>query len=183
MKKLLIAACLLLSACAPPPLPFQAMKAPDTVYGQVKKDGFYLQNKLAMGTVETDMDSKNMAILYSEAGQAIQASLSHANLLSADPAKATYLLSAHIKDVGYPRCFFGTCETGATIEYTLSNIKSQTVAYQEMLVVPHNFDYPVFGANMPIVYRQALAGAIGENTAHLIHVLTNKTQADLRGAN
>ena len=183
MKKLLIAACLFISACTPQPLIPQAMKANPMVYSQVKKSGFYLEHKITVGTVQSDLDSQNLGILYSNAGLAIQESLDQANLTSSDPAKATYLLTARIKDIGRLKCFFGTCESGSTIEYTLTHIKNQTTAYQETLVVPYNYDYPVFGADMGLVFRVVLAGVIGENTAHLIHVLTNKTQADLRGAN
>jgi hypothetical protein len=181
MKKYLPLLCLFLAACQPLPISSSYMKADPKVYSQVKKDGFYLKNKLAIGEFTNDTDNTNYTIIYSEMRYAFQSSLTEAKLLSSDPGKAQYILSGKLKDVGRLKCFFGTCEAGSSIEYTLTEAKSKKIVYKELLVVPFNYDYPVFGANMHVVVIEAMGGVIGENTAHLIHVLTEKKKADLKG--
>lgn len=171
---------LLLAACAPhPPLSSYTMQANDRVYGQIQKS-FYLKNKLAISDFTYETSNQNMAHLYDNSKYAAQISLTKAGLMASNPNNAEYTLSAVIKDVGFPRCIFGTCETGSSIEYTLKHSKGDKIAYKQLLVVPYNYEYPAFGSNMEFVLCSAVGGAVGENLAHLMHVLTDKKKEDLK---
>lgn len=180
MNKLIFTSILLaLTGCAPNPLPTYTMQPNKALYGQIEKD-FYLKNKLAISNFESNLGDENSKIFYSNAHLAAQQALTQANLLSMDATKAQYILAANIMDVQYPSCMFGTCETGSSIEYSLTDSKTGSVVYKELLVVPHNYEYPVFGADPNVFIIEATGGAIGNNFAHLIHVLTNKNKADLK---
>lgn len=169
----------LLSGCAPePPLSEMMLRPADKIYGQIQK-GSYLSGKIAIGDFVYDAKQENLKHMYDNMRFAAQQSLTEAGLMVKDPAKAEFILSGTIKDVAIPHCIFGTCETGSSIEYALTHAKTGRVVYTELLVVPHNFEYPAFGSNMALVIRAAMGGAIGENLAHLIHLLTLKTKKDL----
>ncbi len=168
----------LLTACyTPPPLETYSMEAGAAVYNQVEKD-FFLKKKIALSPITADTGSESTNHILSNATQAAQTSLSKANLLSETPDKAPYILSGKIKNVAINTCWFGTCESGSAIEYTLT--QAGTTVYKDTLVVPFNYEYPAFGADMNFVYRMTQGGAIGNNFAHLIHVLTSKNQGDLK---
>jgi hypothetical protein len=169
----------LLSGCAPePPLPEMMLRPSDKIYSQIQKKT-YLSGKIAIGEFSYDAKRENLGRMFENTRFAAQQSLTKAGLLARDPNKAEFILNGTIKDVAMPHCMFGTCETGSSIEYVLSHAKTGRVAYRELLVVPHNFEYPAFGSNMPLVIKAAMGGAIGENLAHLIHLLTLKTKKDL----
>ena len=182
MKKLLAMICVLaLTGCAIQPLPVGSMRASDEVYHQIEKD-FYLRHSLGVSPVKLEIPPKALnstfyTDLYANSTEALSASLNKAGLL-AKSTNARYTLETTVLDVQDPRCFFGVCETGSTIKYQLK--RGDLVAYEEMLVVPQNYDYPAFGANMHFVVRDAMGWALGNNFAHLIHVLSTKTEGDLK---
>ena len=180
LTKQILLVCLIgiLSACTLPPIPEQKMRASDAVYNQIQKE-YFLKNKIAISKIESHIASDRMRVRYDNATLAAQNSLEKAGLLAADDKKASYVLSGAIKDVAVPSCSFGTCEVGSAIEYTLIDKNTGKTVYQELLVVPYSYDYPVFGANMAVVITEAMAGAIGNNFAHLIHVLTEKKKKNL----
>ncbi len=170
----------LITACAPP-LPMHSMIPNDVVYSQIQKD-FYLKNKIALGeftpNLPSPLDNGYPNKLFLNARSAAQQALSKANLLAQDTANAKYILSASIEDVANPRCIFGSCENGSSIKYTLINSKTKEIVYSELLIVPFTYEYPAFGANMDVVFQESFGGAVANNFAHLIHVLTKKTKKD-----
>ena len=169
-----------LVGCVPQmPLPSSMMEADEVVQNQVQKE-YYLKGKVALADFEAHTSNEVLNTWYVSAKYGAQASFSRVGLLSQDPNKAKYILSGIIKDAGNPSCFFGTCETGSSIEYTMIEAKSKKVVYQDLLVVPYTQEYPAFGANMVAVIHQTMGGAVGNNFAHAIHVLTQKTQGDLQ---
>ncbi len=158
------------------------MQASSAVYNQIEKD-FYLKNKMVVAPIKSELPPKLLNHdyyneLYKDATLALSGSLYKAGMLVQDGSKAKYILQATLIDVADPRCFFGTCETGSTIKYELK--QNENIVYQQVLVVPQNYDYPILGANMAFVIRDAMGAALGNNFAHLIHVLANKTQEDLK---
>ena len=148
----------------------------------IEKD-FYLKNKIMVMPIRSELPPKPLNPsyyndLYANAAEALAQTVNAAGMLANNPSQVQYNLSATLIDVQDPRCFFGTCETGSTIKYELK--KGERVVYDEMLVVPQNNDYPAFGADMVYVIREASGAALGNNFAHLIHVLSTKTQGDIK---
>jgi hypothetical protein len=139
----------------------------------------YLSNKIEVGEFIYDSKQKSSEHIFDNVSSVAKLSLAKAGLLNKAKSKTSYKLTAIIKDVATPSCLFGTCETGASVEYKLTNTKTKNVVYKELLIVPHNYEYPAFGANMHLVMSEAIGGAIGENLAHLIHMLSLKTKKDL----
>ena len=176
MKKILFVASLLLSlsACTPDPMPSTYLVANQKVYSQIEPD-FYLKNKIIVDNVTYQADNARSAPLYANAADALAHSLSQANMLAPDQKSGAYRLSGVIKNVGWPSCMFGSCETGSAINYTMTDIKTGKTVYDETLVVPYMSEYP-FGGQPN--FLATLGGAVGENYAHLIHVLSMKKQKD-----
>lgn len=170
--------CLLLAACQPIPLPPAQMQANKVVYEQIEPDA-YLRHKLVVDHVDYEDGESALAPLFRDATDALSDSLAQGGYL-ATSGRAHYSLSATIKDIKFPRCLFGSCETGAAVYYRLTDNKRKKLVYEELLVVPYTGEYPLFGANMTLVQRQMLGAALGENFAHLIHVLSLKKQKDLQ---
>ncbi len=183
MKKyFFIIAFLSLSGCSVQPLDPSSMQASPAVYDQIEKD-FYLKNKIMVMPVQSELppkplNSKFYDEIYANATSALMQSLSKAGMLSDSSVHAEYNLEATLVDVQNPRCFFGTCETGSAIRYVLK--KDGRVVYKDILVVPQNYDYPAFGANLDYVIRESFGVALGNNFAHLIHVLSTKKKEELQ---
>ena len=154
------------------------MAADKKVYDQID-ESFYLKRKITVDNVVYQGKNGRAAPLYTNAAAALKESLGKAGMLASEE-RAPYVLNGYIKDVGVPSCFFGTCETGAAIEYTLTDTKKDKIVYEELLVVPYMSEYPIMGADMNVVMRSTVGGAVGENYAHLIHVLSDKTQKELQ---
>jgi hypothetical protein len=176
MKYVSVLALVMLVGCVPvPPIATENLLPGDAVYSQIKA-GSYLKGKIALGdfTYGGESDVGNM---YDNSRFAAQQAMSKAGLLAVDPADAKYVLTAVIKDVR-TSCMFVTCEGGAAVDYTLTEKKTGRVAYHELIVVPHNYDYP-FGTDAALVIRPALGASVGNNIAHMIHLLTRKTEKDL----
>lgn len=171
-----------LVGCTNPPLSVDSMQADPAVYDQIEKD-FYLKNKIAVAPIRSELppkplNSKFYNELYQDATLALARSLDKAGMLVRDTSKAQYILHATLIDVQDPKCFFGTCETGSAIKYQLK--QGDNVVYDQTLAVPQNYDYPIFGADIGLVLRESYAVALGNNFAHLVHVLSNKTKGDLK---
>lgn len=170
---------LMLAACAPSPLVSSQMMPDKVIYGQIEKNA-YLKGKIMVGEVDYAGEKKGMAPLYISASDSLALTLQQAGYLAADEASAKYRLNATIKDVEFPSCLFGSCETGSAVKYTLNDIKRDRTVYQELLVVPYTGEYPLFGANMTLVQRRMLGSALGENYAHLLQVLSRKIKSDFK---
>lgn len=175
----LAAVMLALSACAPEPLEPVQMVPAEAVYGQVDKNR-YLSDKMIVGNVTFQTGAERMAPLYSNASTSLESMLLQAGYLAKDEKSARYRLDATIKDVAFPSCIFGYCETGASVEYMMTRIKDEDIVYRDMLVVPHTGEYPLMGANMALVQRHMLGAALGENYAHLLQVLSRLKKSDLK---
>lgn len=167
-----------LAACQPAPLAPSQMLPSEAVYGQINQDGF-LKGKIMVDDVTYAGERELLAPLYSEAGMSLAMVLNQSGYIAADEKAAQYRLSAVIRDTQIPRCFFGSCESGAAIDYTLVRIKDGKTVFSQLLVVPYTMEYPLFGADMGLVQRGALGGALGENYAHLLQVLSRKTKKEL----
>ncbi len=124
----------LLAACQAQPLPASLMMADHKVYAQLHESAF-LKHKIWVGDVTYGGNNGNTAPAFQFAREALSDSLAIGSY-RADGQNAPYTLSAIIMDVEFPRCFFGTCESGSTIKYTLSETKTEKVVYSDMLVVP-----------------------------------------------
>jgi hypothetical protein len=182
MKKAGFLLFLFLAGCSERPLTVDSMRASESVYSQIEPD-FYLKHSVAVAPVNVELPPKILnkdyyAQLFAHSRESLALSLDKAHMLARGASKAKYILHATLVDVQDPGCFLGTCETGATVKYALTH-NDETV-YSELLVVPQNYEYPLFGANMPFVIRQAYGAALGNNFAHVIHVLANKTQKELK---
>ena len=182
MKKVGLFLLLFLAGCTERPLSVDSMRASESVYNQIEPD-FYLKHSIAVAPVSFRLPPKILnkdyyTQLFANAQQSLALSLDKAHMLVRDTSKAKYILHATLIDVQDPRCFLGTCETGATVQYELK--KNNEIVYSELMVVPQNFEYSIFGADMPIVIRQAYGAALGNNFAHAIHVFANKTQGEFK---
>ena len=180
MRKIYLACTLILAlaACENKPLPVSLLEAPQAVYGQLEKNP-YLSGKISVGEFKYRGKRERLAPLYLYTDQAVANGLRKAGYLANDPAQAKYTLSGEIKDVQWPACLFASCDTGSAIEYTMIN-KDEYVAYHEMLVVPYTYERPLMGGDEVMILQQGLGGAIGNNIAHLLHVLNQKTKSDLQ---
>lgn len=169
-----------LSACTPQPLEEYGMRADDKVYSQIQNN-YFLKEKLALQPITSDIDDVIIQkLVIPNVSQSAQLSLTKAGLMTMNLANAQFILRTNIKDITFISCRFGSCEGGSAIEYTLINAKTKKISYHDTLVVPFNYEYPAYGSNMDMVFRKAIGGAIGNNFAHLIHVLTQKTKEDLK---
>lgn len=171
-----------LSACAPPPpLHTSIMQPNDAVYTQVNKAP-YLKGKIALAGISAETQDADVNALYANASLAAQSALTKAGLMAESPNAAPFVLSGTIKDVGTPRCFFGTCESGSSVQYSLINTKTKQKVYSDLLVVPYTMQCPVFmdGAQTYATVMNTFGGAYGNNLAQLIQVLSRKTKEDLK---
>jgi hypothetical protein len=161
-------------------LPITFLEPQPPVYGQLEKDTF-LKGKIAVGEFKYNAAHKGLAPLYTYTNLAVADALRKAGYLASNAEKAPYLLSGVIKDVQPPRCLFANCDTGSAVEYTLMDTKKDEVAYHELVVVPYTYDIPFMGGDEVMILQQGYGGAIGNNIAHLLHVLNQKTKSDLQG--
>jgi hypothetical protein len=180
LKLAMLLVALMLAGCKMQPFSRDSMVPPEAVYAQLEPDP-YLQGKVAVGGFTYRGDNSRLSEAYLHAGEAMEKGLDKAKLLYHTVANAPYVLSAEIRDVQAPSCFFGTCDGGAAVDYVLTERATQRVAYQDLIVVPYTFTYTVFTGSDTQRQRQGYAGAVGENIAHMMHVLTTLTQKQLEG--
>jgi hypothetical protein len=185
MKKIcLLSAAIALAGCSANPIPMASMQPSPVVYGQLQKE-FFLKEKIALDTVQLHLPPKPLNKnfyneIYANSNAAFASALDQAGLLAKNADTAPYKLTATVVDVQDPSCAFKTtCETGSSIQYELRKAKDGAVVYKELVVVPFSLDFPLFGANMPLVIQDAMGGALGNNFAHVIHVLTNLSQKEV----
>jgi hypothetical protein len=174
-------ALVILTACENKPLPAAMLEPPAAVYGQLET-GTYLTDKVAVREFKYQGKAERLAPLFLYTNIAVSEGLQKAGLLASSPSKVKYTISGVIKDVGFPQCLFANCDTGSAIEYTMTNQK-EDVVYHELLVVPYTYDIPIMGGNEVLILQQGFGGAIGNNIAHLLHVLNQKTKSDLEEGN
>jgi hypothetical protein len=170
---------LTLTACDPVPLATQQMMPSPVVFEQIEHSDVFKGAIMVEKVSYDDAENPRMGKLYDGAADSLGMALMQAGYLAADEASAKYSLYASVKDVQFPRCVWATCETGSAIEYTLTDIKRGKVVYQELLVVPYTMEYPLLSDN-PEIPRAALGGALGQNYAHLLHVLSRKKPNDFK---
>jgi len=175
---------LFLSGCAAQAVPSHLMQPSEQLSSQIPKD-FYLQHKIKIGTVLSQLPSKPLnknyyTELLANARDALELALQTSKLLAKDDKEAIYELNAALIDIKDPSCFWGTCETGSTIKYTLKKVSNNKEVYSELLVVPQNTEFPIIGADINQVLLTSYGSALGNNYAHLIHVLANKDKGDLK---
>lgn len=170
---------LALTACENHPLPVELLEPQPAVYGQIERE-FYLKGKIAVGEFKYQAAHKHLAPLYADTNIAVANALRKAGYLSGDASHAPYFLTGIIKDVQNPKCLFANCDTGSAIEYTLTDTEEDVVVYHELLVVPYTYDIPLLGGDEVMIIQHGYGGAIGNNIAHLLHVLNQKTKSDLQ---
>lgn len=177
MRLLPLLLLLAVAACKAQPLPAHLLQANRKVYDQIDQEAF-LKHKVLVEEVVYQGDDENMAPAFDNAKIALSDSLAIAGL-NGSAKDAQYNLSAAIKDVKMPLCIFGTCKTGSTIDYSLTERTTKRVVLNELVVVPFNYEYNIFAQDAGLAMRDAYAGAVGENFAHMIQVLNKQTETGL----
>lgn len=151
----------------------------DVVYDQIPKTP-YLVGKLEMGEFTyTGPNAAGNSIVFANFGSAVEMALSKGKFIAVG-GKAAYRISGTIKDVATPSCVWGSCEGGATIEYTLTDLKTASEVHTDLLVVPYTAECPVMMDNALPWIMKTYTESIGANVAQLIQVISRLQKTDLQ---
>lgn len=179
MKNILLIPSLALLAfgCDLKPIEPQYMLPKEQAYSMMAKNP-YMHGRISKVSATSNLENENDRMFFSRFSEALDSALGSAGLKG--NKKPNYALDAQLLDTDVSSCLFGTCEGGSAIAYTLKNETGKTV-YSDTVVVPYNHEYQMFDERAAqSAGLNTMTGAVGENIAHLIQVLSRKTKGEVQ---